>query len=100
MRPHLSIRRVLIGWSVLSAAIAIGLASLGLAGTLRLCAVLEQVAVADEALRNHNDADAFMDNVRADVLRALQATGGSNKEGNGFIRSELRHHIDVIQKSI
>ncbi len=97
---HLSIRRLLIGWAVLSAAIAIALASLGVAGVSRLSSELERVRTLDQALRNHNDADAFMDNVRTDVLRALQSSSGTNKEGETFIRAELKHHFDVIETAI
>ncbi len=100
MVRHLSIRRLLIGWTILSAAIAVGIAFLGLSGVLRLSAVLERVSIVDQALRNHNDADAFMDDVRADVLRALQSSSGSNKEGETFIRAELKHHFDVIETAI
>src|ERR1700731_395639 len=100
MSRRLSIRRLLVGWGVLSAAIAIGLASLGLAGVLRLSAVLDRVDMVDQELRNHNDADAFMDAVRADVLRALLASTDANKEGREFIRKELVHHVDVITTAI
>jgi diguanylate cyclase (GGDEF)-like protein len=100
MSWHLSIRRLLVGWAILSAVIAIGLTSLGLTGVMRLSAALDQVNLADRALRNHNDADAFMDDVRADVMRALLASTGANKEGAEAIREQLRHHLEIITTAI
>ena len=84
----------------MAAAIAVLSLPMGFAGVLRLSLVLERVTVLDQALRNHNDADAFMDDVRTDVLRALQATSGTDKEGENFIRGELKHHFDVIKTAV
>ncbi len=76
--PALSIRSVLIGLGVLSILIAAGLAGFGLLGTQLQTTALERVIVLEQALHNHNSADAFMDNLRADVLRALQTSVGTN----------------------
>jgi len=53
----------------------------------------------EKALHNHSEADAFMDSVRADVLRALQAAYATNKEGDAAIRDDLQHHIEVVQRA-
>ncbi len=97
--PALSIRNVLIGLSCLSVLGLIGLAALGIMGTQRQADTLDRVMVLERALHNHNDADAFMDNIRADVLRALQAAVSVNREGPDAIRADFLHHVDVVQKA-
>jgi len=98
MRP--SIRRLLLGWGLLSAVTALTVAGFGLVGVVHLSASLERVVLVDQALRNHNDADTFMDDTRADVLRAIQSAKGDNREGKDFILSELHHHHDVVSTTI
>jgi diguanylate cyclase (GGDEF)-like protein len=97
---RLSIRNLLLGWGLLSAVTAIALAGVGFAGAVDLTGALKRVVLVDQALRNHNDADTFMDDSRADVLRAIQQASGVNQEGKDFIRGELRHHQDVITAAI
>ncbi len=94
-----SIRSVLIALGALSILIAAGLAGFGLLGIQRQLDARKRIVVLEQALYNHNNADTFMDNVRADVLRALQNAVGTNKEGSDAIHAELEHHIDVLRTS-
>lgn len=96
----LSISNVLIGLGALSVAVALCLAAFGIVGTQRQAAALERVMVLEKALHNHGAADAFMDSIRADVLRALQAAIATNKETDDAIRADLQHHIEVVQHAI
>jgi len=96
-RSTLSINNVLIGLGTLSVAVALCLAAFGIGGTHRQAVALERVMLLEKALHNHGTADAFMDNIRADVLRALQAASATNKEGDDAIRADLQHHIEVVQ---
>ncbi len=96
----LSIRSVLVTLGALSILIAAGLAGFGLLGIQRQLDARKHVVVLEQALWNHTEADTFMDDVRTDVLRALQNAIGTNKEGGDFIRSELEHHLDVLRFSI
>jgi len=98
-RPMLSINNVLIGLGTLSIVVALCLASFGVVGTQRQAMALERVMLLERALHNHSAADAFMDSIRADVLRALQAASATNKEGDDAIRADLQHHIDVVEST-
>ena len=95
-----SIRSVLIMLGALSILIAAGLAGFGLLGIQRQLDARKRVVVLEQALWNHTNADTFMDDVRTDVLRALQNAVGTNKEGGEAIRAELEHHLDVLRTSI
>ncbi len=95
-----SIRSVLVTLGALSILIAAGLAAFGLLGIQRQLDARGRVVLLDKAQENHTSADTFMDDVRTDVLRALQRTAGTNKEGDEAIRAELRHHTDVVRNSI
>ena len=95
-----SIRSVLIALGALSILIAAGLAGFGLLGIQRQLEARKRVVVLERALWNHTNADTFMDDVRTDVLRALQSAVGTNKEGRDAIRSELKHHMDVLRTGI
>jgi len=96
-RSTLSIHNVLIGLCALSVAVALCLAAFGIGGTHRQAMALERVMLLEKALHNHGAADAFMDSIRADVLRALQAASATNKESGDAIRADLQHHIEVVQ---
>ena len=98
-RPTLSISNVLIGLGTLSIVVALCLAAFGIVGTQRQALALDRVILLERALHNHSEADAFMDNIRADVLRALQAAFATNKEGDDAIRADLQHHIEVVQRA-
>ena len=100
MKSVLTIRAVLIGLGALSFLTAAGLASFGLLGTQRQLEARERVVLLEEVLRNHNSADAFMDNMRADVLRALQSAVGANKEDAAAIRADLRHHTETLNAAV
>lgn len=95
-----SIRSVLITLGALSILIAAGLAGFGLLGIQRQLEARRHVVILEQALWNHTNADTFMDDVRTDVLRALQNAVGTNKEGRDAIRSELEHHMDVLRSGI
>ena len=95
-----SIRSVLIALGALSILIAAGLAGVGLLGIQRQLEARKHIVVLERALWNHTNADTFMDDVRTDVLRALQNAVGTNKEGRDAIRSELDHHMDVVRTAI
>jgi diguanylate cyclase (GGDEF)-like protein len=95
-----SIRSVLVGLGALSILIAAGLAGFGLLGIQRQLDARKHVVVLEQALWNHANADTFMDDVRTDVLRALQNALGTNKEGGDAIRAELEHHLDVVRTSV
>ncbi len=95
-----SIRSVLVALGALSILIAAGLAGFGLLGIERQLDARKRVVVLEQAMWNHTNADTFMDDVRTDVLRALQNVVGTNKEGGDAIRTELGHHIDVLRTSI
>ncbi len=95
-----SIRSVLVTLGALSILIAAGLAGFGLLGIQRQLEARKHVVVLEQALWNHTNADTFMDDVRTDVLRALQNAVGTNKEGRDAIRSELEHHMDVLRTAI
>ena len=99
-QPPLSIRTVLVTLGALSILIAAGLAGCGLLGIQHQLDARKRVVVLEQALWNHASADTFMDDVRTDVLRALQNATGTNKEGGDAIRSELEHHLDVVRTSI
>ncbi len=99
-RPAMSIAKVLVGLGGLSVAVALCLAAFGIGGTRRQAAALERVMLLERALHNHTEADAFMDNIRDDVLRALQSALATNKEGDAVIRAALQHHIEVIETAV
>lgn len=99
-RPALSIRMVLVTLGAFSVLVAAGLAGFGLLGIQRQLDARHRVVVLEQALSNHTSADTFMDAVRADVLRALLSSVGTNQEGSEAIRAELRHHVDVLGTSI
>lgn len=99
-KPVLSIRTVLVTLGALSILIAIGLAGFGLLGIERQLDARKRVVLLEGALTNHTNADNFMDDVRADVLRALQSSVGTNKEGKEAIRAEFRHHADVVRTAV
>ena len=100
MTPARSIRHVLAGLCVLSVLVASALAGFGLLGMDRQLKAARNVAVLEQVITNHNQAHAFIDSVRTDVLRALQAADDTNMESTGTIRSELAHHIDVLVTAI
>ena len=95
-----SIRSVLVTLGAVSILIAAGLAGFGLLGIQRQLDARKRVVVLEQALYNHTNADTFMDNVRTDVLRALQNVVGTNKEGGDAIRAELGHHIEILRTSV
>ena len=95
-----SIRSVLVTLGAISILIAAGLAAFGLLGIQRQLDARQHVVVLEQALWNHTNADTFMNDIRTDVLRALQNAVGTNKEGGDAIRSELEHHLDVLRTSI
>jgi hypothetical protein len=96
----LSIRTVLVALGALSVLVAMGLAGFALLGTQHQLVARARIVMLEQALQNHNGADAFMDDIRADVLRAVLRSVGFNKEDDGFIRAELRHHTDVVTTAI
>ncbi len=100
MSTKISIRTVIIGLGAASVVIASTLAGFGVLGMHDQLQARKRVVVLEEALKNHNSADAFMDSVRTDVLRALQNVLGANRESVESIRGELRHHIEVLTASI
>ena len=95
-----SIRSVLVTLGALSILITAGLAGFAMLGIQRQLDARERVVVLEEAMWNHTNADTSMDDVRTDVLRALQNVVGANKEGGNAIRAELEHHTDVLRTSI
>jgi len=99
-RPALSISKVLAGLGALSVAVVLCLAGFGIAATQRQAATLEHILLLEKALHNHTEADAFMDSIRDDVLRALQSAVATNKEGDGAILANLQHHIEVVQHAV
>ena len=99
-RPALSIRMVLVALGALSVLISIGLALFALYGSQHQLEARARIVMLEQALQNHNDADAFMDDIRADVLRAVLRSVGFNKEDASTIRTELLHHTDVVTHAI
>jgi len=99
-RLVLSIRTVMVVLGALSVGIATGLAGFGLLGTQQQLDARARVVVLEQALHNHNSADAFMDNIRADVLRALLSSVGTYKEDDAVIRAELRHHVETVSAAV
>ena len=96
----LSVRNVLIGLGALSVLTAAGLAGFGLLGIQRQIDAREGLVVLDKALYSHSDADASMDDIRTDVLRALQNAIGANKEGSAAIRADFQHHAEAVTSGI
>ena len=99
-QPSVSIRMILVTLGALSVLVSIGLAAFALYGSSHQLEARARIVVLEQALQNHNDADAFMDDIRADVLRAVLRSVGFNKEADGIIRSELLHHSEVVQHAI
>jgi len=99
-RLVLSIRTVMVALGALSVGIATGLAGFGLLGTQQQLDARARVVVLEQALHNDNSADAFMDDVRADVLRALLSSVGTYKEDDAVIRAELRHHVETVSAAV
>ncbi len=95
-----SIRSVIISLGAASIVIASCLAGFGLLGMQQQLDARQNVVVLEQALKNHNSADAFMDSARTDVLRALQNALGTNREGSEAIRTELQHHIEMLISGI
>ncbi len=100
MKTALSIRSVIVSLGAASVMIASALAGFGLLGLQQQLDVREHVILLEQALKNHESADTFMDSVRTDVLRALQNTLGANQEGSAAIRADFRHHIDMVTTGI
>ncbi|MCW6512913.1 putative bifunctional diguanylate cyclase/phosphodiesterase [Lichenifustis flavocetrariae] len=84
----------------LSVAVIVGLAFFGLFGIERQLEARRNVVRLEQILINHNSADNFMDDVRADVLRALKIADGTNREGGDKILAEVKHHIDTVKTAI
>ena len=99
-KPLLSIRLLIVSLGAISIMTVAGLAGFGLLGIERQLEARRNVVLLEGILINHNNADNFMDDVRADVLRAVQSVAGTNKEGADTIRAEVRHHTDVVSKAI
>ena len=99
-RPVWSIRRVIITLGALSIITVIVLAGFGLLGIERQLDARKNVVLLEQILINHNNADNFMDDVRADVLRAVQSAVGTNREGADAIRASVRHHTEVVSTAI
>ena len=98
--PEPSIKAVLVALGALSILVAAGLTAFGLLSTQHQLEARARIVVLERALQNHNGADAFMDDVRADVLRALLNSGGSDGEDSTVIRHELDHHITTVEAAI
>ena len=99
-KPVLSIGTIVVAFGAVSVLVTSGLAGFGLLGTHLQHASLERALVLEQGLHNHTRADAFMDDIRADVLRALQATAGGNKEGEATILADLKHHIETVDTAL
>ncbi len=84
-------------FSVLTVAV---LSCFGLIGIEHQLEARKDVVALEKILINHNNADNFMDDVRADVLRAVQSSSGTNREGADAIRADVRHHSDVVMTAI
>ncbi len=95
-----SIRIVIIALGGLSILTVGVLAHFGLNGIERQLDARKSVVLLERILINHNNADNFMDDVRADVLRAVQSAAGTNREGADTIRAEVRHHTEVVSTAI
>ena len=100
MPDALSIRAVITTLGAASIVIAVALAGFGLLGVQAQLDARERIVILEEALKNHNTADAFMDSSRTDVLRALQNALGVNREGGDVIRAELQHHIEEFTNGV
>lgn len=98
--PVWSIRLVLISLGLLSVVVVTGLAFFGLFGIERQLAARRNVVQLEQILINHNNADNSMDDVRADVLRALKEADGTNREGADKILGEVQHHTDAVKTGI
>lgn len=99
-RPVLSIRLVLGALGAFSIIIAAALAGFGLLASQQQLEVRARVVFLEQALRNHSTADAFMDDIRADVMRALLRSLSVNEEHDTVIESDLRHHVDTVTKAV
>ena len=99
-RPVLSIRLVLGSLGTFSIIIAAALAGFGLLASQQQLDARARVVFLEQALRNHSTADAFMDDVRADVMRALLRSLAVNQEADSVINAELRHHADTVSTTI
>lgn len=84
-------------FSVLTVAV---LSCFGLIGIEHQLDARKDVVALEKILINHNNADNFMDDVRADVLRAVQSSTGINREGTDTIRADVRHHTEVVNTAI
>ena len=98
--PVLSIRLVLRALGAFSIFIAIALAGFGLLASQQQLEARARVVFLEKALRNHSTADAFMDDIRADVMRALLRSLNVNHEREAVIESDLRHHVDTVSAAI
>ncbi len=96
----LSIRGVLRALGAVSIVIAVGLAGFGLLATQQQLDARARVVFIEQGLRNHNSADTFMDDIRADVMRALLNSLSINKEEDGVIESDLKHHVEMVSAAI
>ena len=99
-RSTLSIRIVLVSLGVLSILVAIGLAGFAWLGTQNQLNARLRIVMLEQTLHNHNTADAFMDDIRADVMRAVLSSLGTNQEGSTVIRGQLQHHVEVVTTGI
>ena len=99
-RHSLSICIVLRALGALSFLIAAGLAGFGLLAMKQQLDARAGVVFLEQALQNHSTADAFMDDIRTDVMRALLSSLTVNKENEAVIEAELKHHVETVSTAI
>ena len=98
--PAISMRLVIVALGAFGVLTVSVLAFCGLLGIEHQLDARRDVVALEKILLNHNNADNFMDDVRADVLRAVQNAAGVNREGASTIRTDVQHHTEVVNSAI
>ena len=93
---RLTVRSLLLGFALIGTLACVWIGGAGLVAVQRMSGALAGVATLQEALRLHREADAKMDGLRTDVLRAVAAAAGTSHEKPDDIRADVKAAIGIL----
>ena len=100
MLNQLSIKQLLITYSLLATALVAAVGAVGYSGIISIVSSMQSVATTQQSVRGQLESDMMHDAVRADALSALVAARDGRTGQEQEIVKDLTEHIDRMKRNM
>jgi methyl-accepting chemotaxis protein len=100
MRLNLSIRQMMLAFSLVGLVLVLAVGGIGYAALGRLAAASERITLTSSALKRQMAADMMHDALRGDALGAMLAGTGADAAQQKSIRADFDEHVAQFRESI